>query len=150
MRLEIEEIDHDNVKSKLNAAVAKTTELQSEEKKRIVAQDNKLFSKYLPSETRSSNHSESKHIEELNESSQAYTSPSDIGKLNLAASNDVRTEKVEILRPTSSPRSTNESPKTSPRISPRTPANSYQFQRDWKTVKDDIDKSYEYLKVSDY
>ncbi|XP_067939332.1 RNA polymerase II-associated protein 3-like [Watersipora subatra] len=123
LRIEIEDIDQEDVKLKLNAAISKTTQHQSSEKKRIVAKDEEMFSKYT------------------NESPQAtiVQSPADIKPLPM----NKTIQKIPAK----------ETSHTSPRTSPRTPANSYQFHQDWKTVKHDVDACYDYLKpipVSDF
>ena len=139
MRVEIEDIDHDDVKLKLNAAVAKTTKLQSKEKKRIVAQDEKLFSKYTEKD------SDGELV-----AGQVYQSPADIAAVSKpAAVSKQATASKDSTSVTVSKSSSVKSDFTkSPKTSPRAPANSYQFQKDWKSIKNDQERTYEYLKVS--
>lgn len=118
------------MKSKLTAAVAKTTVHQSAETKKVIAKDAESFSKYL---------STSKNADERDKSTVStckkqtnISSPSDIGKITIPTSNSKQKSKPA---------------EQSPRVSPRMPANSYQFQKDWKSVKGDLDLLYDYLKV---
>lgn len=128
MRLDIEDIDHDDIKLKLNAAVAKTTDMQSAEKKRIVAQDAESFNKYVSLEKNPGKNPGNTRTTQ--DASRTYQSPADITANRSSALTESKSDSVQ-----------------SPRTSPRVPENSYQFQTDWKTVKNDLDRSYEFLKV---
>lgn len=101
--------------------------MQSQEKKRIVARDGESFSKY---EKRTKPCAEA---DITSDTARSYQSPADIA--------------TSIDLSINSKSSTSHSSGTSPRTSPRAPANSYQFQKDWKSVRDDLDKAYEYLKA---
>lgn len=180
MRIEIQEIDHDEVQTKLNEAVAKTTATQSAEKKRIIAQDNEMFNQFMtskgggdagssksitsdqPKQNGSTKEISSQNSQKIVEqtpqnTAQSFLSPSDIGKSKqqvpqsqknvvtktIASPSDIG--KLDLSSVTAGAKGS--SPQQSPRISPRAPVNSYQFQRDWKTVKGDLDQVYEYLTV---
>ena len=134
VRIDVAEIDDDHIKTRLQEAVAKTTAKQSEEKKRVVAKDNEMFSKFTDV-------AKSNEEPKAETSGSSILSPADIGKLNLTDNQ----EKETILETKLSPRLC--PPADDPVTSPRLPTNSYQFQKDWKTVKNDADRIYRYLQV---
>lgn len=183
MRVEIEEIDYDEVKTKLNEAVAKTTATQSAEKKRIIAQDNQMFDQFMtaggdgPSgeqkhhQRKDADHQHESNIQNANEETdvrnkntqQSFFSPSDIGRsvqgsTTIPKANSTSktiksspdTVRLNLSQVTKSAKPAKSSPQQSLRTSPRAPVNSYQFQRDWQSVKGDLDQVYDYLKVRFY
>lgn len=153
------------MKTKLNEAVAKTTASQSAEKKRIVAQDSEMFNQFVTRAGGDSTASDaalkstlttkpSRKIEVVASSETPIQSPADIGKSSMTNvsqnGNKPVTSPADIgkLNLTSITKSAaDNSPQQSPNTSPRAPINSYQFQRDWKSVKHDVEEIYKYLQV---
>lgn len=145
-RIEVEEIgvDEDDIKS----AIQKIEASQGASKKLITAQDSETFQKFVGNKTgtiltRESEEPESDrelhipNIQDLGGSENAEEDATE--QLSQMPKSSAKSAMADMYSPPVSPR-------TSPRI-PGTPVNSYQFQTDWKVLKDDNEAIYQYLKV---
>ena len=144
-RVSIEEIGEDPDESR-RKAVQERTSTQSDAKQKITQHDQKLFEQFTKSENTQDKTDEKPKIETLEES----VNDSEELKLNLAAvhidddSQPVKDKRPVVKSPVSSQQST---PTTSPRVPP-TPTTSFQFQADWKSLRNHDQPFYQYFKVN--
>lgn len=123
IRIQIEEIGGDNDNQR-QSAIEEVKKSQSEAKKLVTSQDNKIFEQFTTSDkTVDRNSSEQLESEKTSESS----------------------IKLDLKEITSS--ITEESKSVSPRSMP-VPSSSFQFQTDYKMLKTDLKSFYVYIKVS--
>lgn len=147
MRIQIQDVDQDHVTSQLKEAITKknpqpkVTEVQSTEPTTSSEKTTPRVPLILDvtEDNFDGNTSEPNSVPNIAEklSENPILSPADIGRINS------KPIKQETPR-SKSPREL--SPRSEPSLKP--PVNSFQFQRDWKSVNTDLDKAYDYLKVS--
>ena len=134
MRIQIEEIGGED-DSQRRTAIEKVQKSQSEAKKHITSQDNKMFEKFTKTDHSTSDNSSGKSDKKLSEPSKRVKSSSknkDVVGLGLqTVANGVPEESKSV-----SPRSL------------QVPQSSFQFQTDYKVLKNDLESFYYYVKVS--
>lgn len=134
--MNIEELDPNDIQSKLSEAIAQVAAQQSVTQQKMVAKDHELFTKFTDKQSTSSPISKAKKavdIKMADDKLQSDSSAPDIGAKVSATS--ASNSKLAMKS------------RSSPHTSARAPANSFQFQRDWKVIKTRVDDTYNYLKV---
>lgn len=164
-RIEIEEIGYDEEEEKIKLKISTAQERQSEITKKSTEKDNKDFDRFTKLDNAKDEKEKIKpKIEELESNRENEVSPRSQNPGNQQQSpklNDssisprqqkeiVEKQPIKVTSPrlqssNTSPRLNNEAPVNS---LPPAPQTSYQFQADWKMLKNNTNLFAEYLKVS--
>lgn len=150
------------------AAVASTVSSQSQAKQKITARDEQQFEQFTSSAISSGDTTENMKIDRDSEEKQTGKSGRKIVIEEVANGNNV-TDATSTKRPSQAPSEGERtskmsdkvsskaarsdkgmnSPEASPRVPP-VPSTSFQFQTDWKTLRQHPEKFYQYFKVNSY